>query len=135
MAATSKKRLLKVLTWASLVLGIGLAYSCLVKMLGRGLGCPIHWATGFYCAGCGVSRMCLALLRLDFKGAFLANRLLFVSLPVILGLLCVRSVRYVRTGKTDTPKWENICWIALAAAFTVYAVARNLPWFSYLAPM
>ncbi len=35
-----------------------------------GIGCPIKFVTGVSCPGCGMTRAYLALLRLDFAGAF-----------------------------------------------------------------
>lgn len=132
---TSKKRLFRVLAWAGAICGIALAYVCIIRVFGRGLYCPFWMLTGRYCPGCGVSRMFLRLLRLDFAGAFRANRLLFITLPLILGLLAARAVRYVRTGERGTPRWEERTWLALAGLFVLYGVARNLPAFSFLAPM
>lgn len=123
------------MTWAGAICGSALAYVCIIRVFGRGLYCPIWTLTGWYCPGCGVSRMCLRLLRLDFAGAFRANRLLFVCLPLILGLLLDRAVRYIRAGERGTPRWEERTWLALAGLFLVYGVVRNLPAFSFLAPM
>lgn len=123
------------MAWAGAICGVALAYVCIIRVFGRGLYCPVWALTGWYCPGCGVSRMCLRLLRLDFAGAFRANRLLFVSLPLILGLLAARAVRYVRTGERRTPRWEERTWLALAALFLLYGVVRNLPGLAFLAPM
>lgn len=35
-----------------------------------GITCPIRYLTGISCAGCGMSRAWMCLLRLDFAGAF-----------------------------------------------------------------
>lgn len=35
-----------------------------------GIGCPIRFLTGISCLGCGMTRAWLAVLRLDWKGAF-----------------------------------------------------------------
>lgn len=123
------------MVWAGAICGIALAYVCIIRIVGHGLYCPFWMLTGSYCPGCGVSRMCLRLLRLDFAGAFRANRLLFICLPLILGLLAARALRYIRTGERETPRWEEGIWLALAGLFLLYGVARNLPAFSFLAPM
>lgn len=46
-----------------------------------GITCPIKYVTGVSCAGCGMTRAYLALLRLDFAGAFYYHPL-FWLLPV-----------------------------------------------------
>ncbi len=130
----SKKRLFRVLAWAGAVALAGLVYAGVVRALGRGFWCPVWSLTGLYCPGCGVSRMFLRLLRLDLPGAFRANPLLFAALPLIGALLCVRGVRYVKTGERGTPRWEERLWVTLAGVFVVYGLLRNLPAFSVLAP-
>ncbi len=131
---TCKDRLRRVILWAGAMAVIALAYVCLIRYFGRGLYCPIWLATGLYCPGCGVSRMCLRLLRLDLAGAFRANPLLLSALPLLLGLGGWHIVRYVKDGPGKTPKWEERTWLALAAIFVVYGVLRNLPALGCLAP-
>ena len=43
------------------------------------VGCPIKAVTGFPCPGCGMTRGCLSLLRLDFAGAFRWHPLCFLA--------------------------------------------------------
>lgn len=131
---TSKHRLLRVLAWAG---AVGLAagvYVLLIEHFGRGLYCPIWSLTGLYCPGCGVSRMCLRLLRLDLAGALRANGLLLVTTPLLGGLLLARLARYVGRGRRDTPRWEEWSWRSLAVVFVLYGLLRNLPALSFLAP-
>lgn len=131
---TSKARALRALRWGALLLLAGALYVGLVRFTGRGLGCPIYAATGLYCPGCGVSRLFLSLLRLDFSRAFRANRLLFVTLPLMGALLGARVWRYVRRGSLETPRWEERTWLALAGAFVLFGILRNLPGLGFLAP-
>lgn len=129
---TSKRRRLRALAWLGGAGAAALACAAVFRITGRGLACPFWRLTGLYCPGCGVSRMCLRLLRLDFSGAFRANRLLFLTLPLLAGLLALRAVRHVRGGRA--PRWEERLWLALAGAFLVYGLARNLPALALLAP-
>ena len=50
-----------------------------------GIGCPIKFITGISCPGCGMSRACLALLRLDFASAFYYHPLFWLvpAFPVL----------------------------------------------------
>lgn len=43
-----------------------------------GITCPFKFITGISCAGCGMTRAWLALLRLDIKGAFYYHPLFFL---------------------------------------------------------
>lgn len=129
-----KKRLFRVLMWAGLILGIGLAYAFFVRLTGWAVPCLFHTVTGLWCPGCGVSRMCLALLRGDFSAAFRANPGLAAILPAILGLLTFRLIRYVDTGRAGGVKWEERAWIVLGIGMGIFGILRNLPQFSCLAP-
>ncbi|SBV93743.1 conserved membrane hypothetical protein [uncultured Eubacteriales bacterium] len=120
--------------WAGLILGIGLAYALFCRFTGLAIPCPIHLVTGLWCPGCGVTRMCLALLRLDFTEAWLANSSLLALSPV-LALLGVRlAVRYVRTGVARLTGRENALVWCMIALLLAYGVARNLPSLAFLAP-
>lgn len=124
---TCNKRLTKVLAWAGAVIAAALAYAALVRVLGHGLPCPFHALTGLLCPGCGVTRMGLRLLQGDIFGAFSANPVLFCLLPFLFALLGVHLTRYVKTGEGKAPKWEERCWLTLAAVLLVWGVVRNLP--------
>lgn len=50
-----------------------------------GITCPIKYLTGISCAGCGMTRAYLALLRLDLSKAFYYHPLFFLP-PIFLVL-------------------------------------------------
>ncbi len=52
-----------------------------------GVTCPIRWLTGISCAGCGMSRAWLSLLRLDLSAAFAYHPLFWLPIPAALVLL------------------------------------------------
>ena len=76
------------MTKLGLLVAAGLAYAAFTAVTGVGLPCPFHAVTGLWCPGCGASRMCLALLRLDFAEAWSWNPGLMLLLPflAVLGL-------------------------------------------------
>lgn len=119
-------RIRRVLGGGSLLLAAGLAYALWVRATGLALPCPIRAATGLLCPGCGVTRLCLALLRGDWGAAWTANPVLLILLPV-LGLLAVRIIlRYIQEGRVPGPRWENaLCWV-LIALLAAWGVVRNL---------
>lgn len=53
--------------WVLAVLAVVGFYLLLAAV---GIGCPIKFVTGISCAGCGMTRAWLALLRLDLRTAF-----------------------------------------------------------------
>lgn len=120
-----KERRNKVLTGLALIILAGAVYGLVTGWLGFGIPCPVHYFTGFKCPGCGVSRMFISLMKLDFKGAFEANRLLFLTIPVISALLIVYFVRFIRTGSRKLSKIEDIIYIVLVILFLLFGVVRN----------
>lgn len=115
----------RLLTRVGALLAAGLGYALWVRLTGLSVPCPIRAATGRLCPGCGVTRMCLALLRWDWAAAWNANPVLLLMLPV-LALLGIRlSVRYVREGTVIGPKGESALIWAMAALLTVWGVVRN----------
>ena len=57
---------------------------CVIAVLLH-LPCPILWITGISCPGCGITRACLSLLRLDVAAALYYNPSVFaVILAAIL---------------------------------------------------
>lgn len=121
-----KKRLFKVLVWAGAALAAVLAYAALARGLGYGIPCVFHALTGLLCPGCGVTRMGTCLLQGDILGAFFQNPVVFVLLPVAGAVALIHLTRYVKTGERKTPKWEERCWITLAAVLVLWGVARNV---------
>lgn len=132
--ATPKTRLLRLLRALGLLAALGLGYALVIHMLGRGLRCPFYTVTGLLCPGCGVSRMCLALLAGDWMGAWRANPALVLLTPALAALLGLRAVRYVKRGESKAPAWESRTWIVLAIALVAFGVLRNLPGMAFLAP-
>ena len=95
------------------------------------IDCPIKKITGWYCPGCGITRMLISLLKLDFYQAFRYNALLFISLPIILFFL----IESIITKKE--PLYNKIptkVWVLVIVIFLVYGILRNIPFFDFLAP-
>ena len=114
----------QVLQIGLLVLIVGLAYAAFCARTGWGIPCPIHLVTGLQCPGCGVSRMLLALLRLDFRGAFLANPVLLCMLPLLL-LLGGRILwLYVHRGTLRSKDVDAAAGF-LGGVLLIFGVVRN----------
>lgn len=126
MTSEAKHRLKRLLLRAGLILGIGLAYAVFVRLSGLSIPCPFHAVTGLLCPGCGVTRMCLALLRLDFAAAWEANPVLLLLLPVLAALLLRQAVRYVKTGRSTLSRGESALVWGMAAVLLLWGIARNL---------
>ncbi len=120
-----KERLLSTVKKYALVLLIGLAYLAWVLLTGLKIPCVFKLITGLNCPGCGVTRMVVAAVRLNFSKAFWLNPYLFTNLPVILFCLVYSDIRYIQTGERALgfTKWILWCEIALAL---IFGVVRNV---------
>lgn len=129
-----KTRLKKSLTVIFTLLAIGIAYYVWVKLTGIAIPCIFKEKYGFYCSGCGISRMFLNLFRFDFYGAFRSNILIFVLSPVLSLYTAYKIFEYIKYGNLKLSKKENIFVWFLIALLVVFGILRNIPMFSYLAP-
>ena len=129
-----KTRAKRLLTKLGLLVAAGLAYALFTALTGVGLPCPFHAVTGLWCPGCGVSRMCLALLKLDFAAAWSWNPGLMLLLPFLAALGLRLAARYIRTGRARPARGERVVMGLMVAFLVVYGVARNLSGFTWLAP-
>ncbi len=96
--------------------------------------CPFLALTGHPCPGCGGLRALNDLTR-DDVGAAVSSNILAVGLVVVLAVAFVRWV--VRRWRREnvrmivlSPAWA----IAVVVLIFVFAVVRNTPWGSWLAP-
>ena len=123
---TPKQRLRRLSAGLALVLAAGLGYAGWVHLTHLALPCPFHAVTGLWCPGCGVTRMCLALLRLDISAAWQANAVLLVLLPFLGLLLAYRGVVYVRRGSCHTAAWDNILLSTMIVVLLIWGIVRNV---------
>lgn len=121
-----KKRLLKATVISTALIIAGCAYTVFYKKFGIGLVCPLNFITGYQCPGCGITRMCLSLMRLDFKAAWSYNPVIMCMLPIGAVLSFNGVKRYIVTGKNDTPKWENSILIVMILILFIYGIVRNI---------
>ena len=125
MTFEQKKRFLRVLLITAAVLLLLLGYAVFTTLTGWGLTCAFHELTGYDCAGCGMSRACLALMRLDIVAAFSYNLFWPVYVGYALWAYLSYTVPYVRYGSMPAlprPVWLN--WV-LVGAILAYGVLRN----------
>lgn len=120
-----KKRLLRLIVICAAFLAGGCAYAIFVRVTGRGIPCLFYTLTGLKCPGCGVTRMALCLLRLDFSGAWRQNPAIFSFLPLGAAVAADIALRYVRSGITVPHKWARIAVQGMVAVLLVFGAVRN----------
>ncbi len=92
---------------------------CCVVPGRMGVSCPILLLTGVSCAGCGMTRALLAMLRLDFKEAFYCHPLFWLVIPAALVLFYRERI----PKKVFDSLAAAVCFLFLA----VYAARLFLP--------
>ena len=111
-----------------LLLGMaGLVYGIFVMNTGLAIPCFFNKLTGLYCPGCGVTRMCVALLQFHIREAFLANPAVFCMLPVFCVIFFTGAVRYIRNGSRELPRWQSILLYLCIVILILSGIFRNLP--------
>lgn len=121
-----KKRAVRAASITGAVLFIGLVFAYGAAHWGWWLPCIFNQVTGLLCPGCGISRMCLAILKLDFAGAFQWNPAVFLMLPFIGYLLGYMMYRHIRFDDVVMRKWQQILAWILVGILLIFAIVRNL---------
>lgn len=107
-----------------LYLMIGTKFNILIK-------CPIHEIFHVYCPGCGITRMLISILKLNFYQAFRYNQLLFILLPFSLLLLLESIYSDKKKKKSLYNKIPNYIWYVLIIILLIYGIIRNVcPYFA-----
>lgn len=121
-----QKRLFRLFLWCGIAGGAGLVYALFVRVTGFGIPCIFHVVTGFDCPSCGVTRMCLSLLRLDFAAAYRYNAAILVLSPLGIAVAARQAWLYVKTGHPKLSKIEMGIISFLIVALLVFGVWRNI---------
>ena len=123
-----KKALLKFL----IVVLILIAYLLLGHFFHLYFRCPIYTVTKLYCPGCGLTRMLLSILKLDFYQAFRYNPLIFIMLPFIIFLYIEKTYSETKNKKSISKKIPNYVWYIILIIVLLYGILRNI--IPYLEP-
>lgn len=121
-----KKRLYKLIKGYILIFAAGLLYALLFSEFNIKIPCIFNTITGYLCPGCGISRMCISILKLEFSEAFYYNKLIFLLIPLFCFFLLKWSIDYVKKGKITNNKVERIIiWIVIVL-LVIFGIVRNI---------
>ena len=134
MNGEQKSRASKLVKKLAAALAVGLIYLIFVRVTGRHIPCVFYELSGKYCPGCGITRMFVALSRLDLAAAADYNLLALTLLPAAIAVGAVKSVRYIRRGECRGSKLETAAYVLVLVFGVVFAVLRNMPQYGFLAP-
>ena len=81
----------------------GLLYGIFVSYTGLAIPCLFRKVTGLLCPGCGVTGMCVALLHLNWKGAFFCHPVLFVLLLPLTAVFICSAAGMCRMADSGSP--------------------------------
>ena len=109
-----------------IVLLVGLCYATLCTFTSFRIPCVFYLVTNLQCPGCGVTRMCLALLRLDFVTAWQSNCILLVCAPFLGALFGSILLQYIKTGSTKLHFWQSTSLWMFTGILLLWCVVRNL---------
>lgn len=74
--------------------------------------CIFTLLSGYHCPGCGMTRACMHIIHFDFVPALEYNKMAFVVLPVLCGLLVAEFVKTYKKIKNyhsaNTPKEAQV---------------------------
>ena len=132
MSIEQKNRLRLLLKKNLMILAVGFGYLIFVMVTKWGIKCPFFLITGKYCPGCGISRMFVALARLDFLTAARYNLLVLCLLPFGLWIWLRHSIAYVKTGTGGSSTAENIFYIIALVLAIAFSIVRNAGWIPFL---
>lgn len=121
-----KQRIQKVVKFLAAAIAIGYTYAAFVRLTGLAVPCTLYQITGLKCPSCGVTRMSLSLMRLDFQSAYHSNQMLFVLLPVLLYLFGSYTLGYIRTGTWSMTKGRTVLIYICIGLLILFAVYRNI---------
>ena len=116
-----RRKIIKLYAW---ILAIGLGYVLWLRLGGPGIPCMVNKVTGYLCPGCGITRMFLALLRLNIADAFRHNgaALILFCYWNLVALLCFAGTpRFVQK-----PRFlYGSLWVSVGI-LAVFGIARNI---------
>ena len=123
---TRKARCREVWIKAGSVAIVGGIYAIICTYTDFRIPCVFHKITGFYCPGCGITRMCIALLHLDIKKAWSYNPLLMIVLPILIVLIGKIERRYIAVGSRKMKPMEKAITYILLAVLVIFGIVRNV---------
>lgn len=121
-----KERALKVIKKLLIFLAGGVFYGILIMNTGFAIPCLFRLLTGLKCPGCGVTSMCLALMRFNFHKAFISNEMLFVLLPALLFVFIKYIFVYIKTGIKKLDRAQSFILNLSLVMLILFGVIRNL---------
>ncbi len=118
-----------------IIVVIGIIYLIWYRLAHIGIPCVFRLVTNLYCPGCGITRMFVALSRLDIIDALRSNGFVLILLPYGVFVYIRHQIyRLVKGEEYHYKRYHNYILIAILVMAIVFGVIRNVPYFSFLSP-
>ena len=101
------------------------------------LPCPLQYATGIHCPGCGSQRAIHQLLHGDIITAFWINPLLVLTLPILFYAFGLKAYNFIFDTQHRVGFFYSKYFIyGYFSIAIIFWILRNLPWppFDLLSP-
>lgn len=112
----------------------GIIYYLLIQFTSFRIPCIFYERTGWYCAGCGLSRFALALIQFDVQKAIHQNACAALLIPIWMILGIIELVWNPRWLESDRVVVKTLIVFSFLFAVT-FGFLRNLPGLEILAPL
>lgn len=130
-----KIRSKKIVLNAAKLMFIGVLYYVWIMLTDIKIPCVFYMLTNKFCPGCGITRMFLALFKLDFVTAMKNNLLVFCLIWPGLLWGVIKSFFYIKDGTVQTNLFEKICVMIIFVCTIVFWILRNTSYASFLQPI
>lgn len=121
-----EKRAIETAKNIGILLSLGIVYYFLYYLFDIGFKCPLNSLTGLLCPVCGITRMLVSLLHLDFSSAIYYNAALLLVLPLFIAVIVSYNYRYVRYGERGFIRWHKVILIVCTVVLAVFGALRNV---------
>lgn len=109
-----------------------IVYFILSELLDVGIPCLFYEITGYYCPGCGITRLLFSLLKLDFYQAFRYNPLIFILIIITVIYWLVKFI--LKKFMNISIEIPNYVYYILLVIVIIFGILRNIPMFDFLSP-
>lgn len=107
------------------ILVIGLLYGYVLIPLGFAIHCPINRLTGLSCPMCGLTRMCLSVMHLNFD--ILHYNYGLIVLGPIIGLIVFRYIKnYIEIKDNKVDNLNKVLVILFIIVAIAWMIVRNI---------
>ena len=109
-----------------ILLGILIAYYCIVRYTGHGIPCLFYAITGYQCPGCGITRMIMAIMKGQWRLAYHYNQYLFVTFPYLVYIIGKTLWKWFKDDNTKMGKTESVLLFFYFMGLLIFGIWRNI---------